>query len=319
MNILITGVAGFIGSHLAEKLLHKKHCIMGIDNFDNFYPLDLKKRNISDFINNGNFKFYEGDVRNGELLKTIFTENKIDVIVHLAAKGGVRPSILKPREYFDVNVVGTLNVLEAMKIFKVNKLVFASSSSVYGNNDKTPFSENDNVDYPISPYAATKKSGELLCHTYHHLYNFDITCLRFFTVFGPRQRPDLAIHKFTNKILNGESIDVYGDGSNSRDYTYIEDIVDGVTKSISNLSGFNIFNLGESKTITLNSMIAVLEKYIGKKAIKNYLPMQEGDVITTFADITKAKKMLGYNPEWDFDAGIREFVKWKTILNSSEY
>ena len=318
MNILITGVAGFIGSHLAEKLLSKKNYIIGIDNFDKFYSIDIKRRNISGFSNDSNFMFYEGDIRNDKLLKEIFKENKIDAIVHLAAKAGVRPSISQPHEYYDVNINGTLNILETMKEFGVKKLVFASSSSVYGNNKKIPFSEDDNVDFPISPYAATKKSGELLCHTYHHLYNFDITCLRFFTVFGPRQRPDLAIHKFTDKILNGESIDVYGDGSTSRDYTYIEDIVDGVTKSISNLYGFNIFNLGESKTITLSAMIAVLEKCIGKKAIKNYLPMQEGDVITTFADITKTKNILGYSPVWEFDVGIREFVKWKTILNASE-
>jgi len=318
LNILITGVAGFIGSHLAEKLLSKKNYIIGIDNFDKFYSIDIKRRNISGFSNDSNFMFYEGDIRNDKLLKEIFKENKIDAIVHLAAKAGVRPSISQPHEYYDVNINGTLNILETMKEFGVKKLVFASSSSVYGNNKKIPFSEDDNVDFPISPYAATKKSGELLCHTYHHLYNFDITCLRFFTVFGPRQRPDLAIHKFTDKILNGESIDVYGDGSTSRDYTYIEDIVDGVTKSISNLYGFNIFNLGESKTITLSAMIAVLEKCIGKKAIKNYLPMQEGDVITTFADITKTKNILGYSPVWEFDVGIREFVKWKTILNASE-
>jgi len=311
MIILITGVAGFIGSHLAEKLLLADELIIGIDNLDNFYDPEIKRKNISSFAQNKNFIFYEGDVRNAEFLKKIFSSHRIDVTVHLAAKAGVRPSIFSPKEYYDVNMNGTINILESIKDLDVKKIVFASSSSVYGNKENIPFSENDNVDYPISPYAASKKAGELLCHSYYHLYGFDITCLRFFTVYGPRQRPDLAINKFASAILNDELITFYGNGNTTRDYTYIDDIVNGILKAIDHLNGYRIYNLGESKVVSLKQMVETLEKELNKKANLQLLPMQPGDVFKTCADISKARKELGYSPRWAFEDGIKEFVKWK--------
>jgi UDP-glucuronate 4-epimerase len=309
MKILITGVAGFIGSSLAERLISGNE-IYGIDNFDPFYPPDIKKSNISGLIGNRDFKLFESDIRSSHQLSEIFLENNFDLVIHLAAKAGVRPSIQDPVGYYETNVRGTMNILEAMRESNVKKMIFASSSSVYGNNSKVPFSELDTVDFPISPYAASKKAGELLCHTYHHLYGFDITCLRFFTVFGPRQRPDLAIHKFTNAIYNKEEFHLFGDGSTSRDYTYIDDIIDGISLSMSSIGGFKIYNLGESKTITLREMVDALVKVTGIEAKLQYLPMQPGDVVRTFADITLAKKELGYNPRWNFIDGLIEFINW---------
>ena len=245
------------------------------------------------------------------MIDQVFIQHKIDVVVHLAARAGVRPSINNPEEYYSTNVLGTLNILNAMKKHAVSRMIFASSSSVYGNNRKVPFAENDNVDYPISPYAATKKASELLCHTFHHLYNFDIFCLRFFTVFGPRQRPDLAINKFTDLILEGKNIEVFGDGTSARDYTYITDIVDGITASMNVLKGYEIINLGESRPIQLTDMVDALALSLNKPVNKINKPMQPGDVQVTFADITKAKKMIGYEPKWNFNDGIHEFIKWK--------
>ncbi len=313
MNFLITGFAGFIGSHLTEKLLATKNFVVGVDNFDPFYDRSIKEKNISNFVNNKNLFFYESDINDKESLKKIFNENKIDIVIHLAAKAGVRPSIADPIGYYNTNVLGTLNILEAMKESGCKKMIFASSSSVYGNNKKIPFSEDDSVDNPISPYAATKKVGELLCHTYHHLYDFDIFCLRFFTAYGPRQRPDLAIHKFAKLIIDGKPIPFYGDGSTERDYTYIDDIIDGIIGAMSNLKGYDIFNLGESRTITLSHMVETLENNIGKKAILNKLPLQPGDVERTFADISKAKNRLGYNPKYSFEDGISNFIDWLDI------
>jgi UDP-glucuronate 4-epimerase len=243
-------------------------------------------------------------------LNEILSSAPIDVVIHLAAKAGVRPSIESVSEYYDVNVNGTISVLESMKKHKVKKMLFASSSSIYGNNVKVPFSEVDVVDNPISPYASTKKSGELLCHVYHHLYNFDISCLRFFTVYGPRQRPDLAIHKFTRLIQENKPIPFYGDGSSSRDYTYIEDIVNGIYCALTNLGGYKIYNLGESNVITLEQLVKVIENAVGKKALLNQLPMQQGDVSRTYADISKAKSEIGYSPKYTFEEGIKNFVDW---------
>lgn len=309
-RILITGAAGFIGSNLADDLLEKGFSVMGIDNFDPFYSREIKESNISAARKRRSFKFLEGDIRDAGFLDKCFSEFKPNTIVHLAAKAGVRPSIKDPASYFDVNVNGTLNLLEAMKSNSISRLLFASSSSVYGNNEKVPFAESDNVDFPVSPYAASKKAGELLCHTYHHLYNLDIFCLRFFTVYGPRQRPDLAINKFTRAMLNNEPITLFGDGSSSRDYTYISDIVHGIEKAMDNLKGFDIFNLGESDAISLSKLVSLLEKGIGKNADISYLPVQDGDVFRTFADITRAKSMLGYNPVVNIEEGIRNYVRW---------
>jgi UDP-glucuronate 4-epimerase len=309
MRILVTGAAGFIGSNLTDYLLKSGHTAFGIDNFDAYYEREIKEKNITSALKNSKFEFNEGDIRDSDFLNNCFKSFKPDLIVHLAAKAGVRPSIVNPKEYYDVNVMGTLNLLEAMRKHNVRKLVFASSSSVYGNNAKVPFSETDIVDNPISPYAASKKAGELLCHTYFHLYNFDIFCLRFFTVYGPRQRPDLAIHKFTKAILKGEPISLFGDGSSKRDYTYIDDIIQGINGAINNLKGFDIFNLGESGTISLKDLVSLIEKYTGRKASLTFSPMQDGDVNQTYADIRKAKSLLGYSPNVNIEAGIEKFVR----------
>ena len=310
MIILITGIAGFIGSHLGEKLVSYGHTVLGIDNFDPFYSKNSKIENLKQLKASDQFFFFEEDIRNGLSINNIFENNKIDVVIHLAAKAGIRPSIEHASEYCEVNINGTLNLLESMRQNSVSKLIFASSSSVYGNNTKVPFSEMDPVDNPISPYAATKRSGELLCNVYSHLYQFDISCLRLFTVFGPRQRPDLAIHKFTRLIDLDKPIPFFGDGSTARDYTYIDDIVEGIMCSLNKLKGFNIYNLGESRTVTLNKLIHAIESVINKKAILERHSLQPGDVQQTFADITKAQKELGYDPKYDLEMGIQKFVDW---------
>ena len=312
-NYLITGGAGFIGSHLVDSLLSEGNNVTAFDNFDKFYSRDIKLNNISSALTFDNYQLIEGDIRNGEVLGELFNSNHYDIVVHLAAKAGVRPSIENSVEYYDVNINGTLNILEAMRKFDVKNLIFASSSSVYGNNKIVPFAESDNVDNPISPYAATKKSGELLCHTYYHLYDFKINCLRFFTVYGPRQRPDLAINKFTKKIMNGETIQMFGDGTTKRDYTYIDDIVQGIILAIENLNGYDIFNLGESRTIMLKELISLLEKTIGSNANIEKLPLQPGDVEQTYADISKARELLKYNPQFEIEEGIKNFIEWLKI------
>ena len=320
MNILVTGAAGFIGSHVCEHFISEGHNVTGLDNFDNFYSIDFKNLNLSGIKENPKFQFHEGDIRDIKTLDSIFSSSKINVVVHLAAKAGVRPSIESVAEYYDVNVNGTVTLLESMKMHDVKKMLFASSSSIYGNNSKVPFSESDFVDHPISPYASTKKSGELLCHVYSHLYDFDITCLRFFTVFGPRQRPDLAIHKFTRLIDEGKPIPFYGDGSTSRDYTYIDDIVNGISCALTHLSKYHVYNLGESKVIDLKKLVETIENSLGKKATLNKLPFQPGDVKITYADITKAKKEIGYNPKYDLETGVKKFIQWynlyKPVLSS---
>jgi len=309
--ILVTGGAGFIGSHLCEHLLKMNHQVVCVDNFNSFYDPVIKERNISSVKNNKEFSLFKADIRNRNELSDIFKKSRPELIIHLAAMPGVRPSIENPFLFFDVNVTGTLVVLETMRSFGINKMIFASSSSVYGNNSKVPFSESDPVENQISPYASSKRACELLCYTYHSLYKFDIFCLRFFTVYGPRQRPDLAIHKFTSRILENKPIQVFGDGNTSRDYTYISDIIEGIYKSVIRLKGFNIYNLGESRTISLSNMIGILENALGKEAIKEFLPPQPGDVERTFADISKARNELDYDPVFDFKKGIEEFVRWK--------
>jgi len=306
---LVTGAAGFIGSHLCERLLDDGWAVVGVDNFDGFYDPRIKRRNITECLKNERFRLVEADIRNRAAMNEAVGDG-VEVIVHLAAKAGVRPSIAEPLEYADVNVNGTVVLLESAREHKIDKFVFGSSSSVYGNNEKVPFSEDDNVDCPISPYAATKKAGELLCHTYHYLCGMSVTCLRFFSIYGPRQRPDLAIHKFAKLIEQGKPIPVYGDGSMMRDFTYIDDIIDGTVAAIDKCRGFNIYNLGESQPITVNALIAELEKALGKKAVKEYIPTQPGDVQRTFADITKAARDLGYQPTTFIQNGLEKFVAW---------
>lgn len=310
MTFLVTGAAGFIGSHVCEYFINQGHSILGIDNYDHFYAKKLKELNLEELRKSTNFKFHETDIRDEKNITGILSDNEVDAVIHLAAKAGVRPSIESIEEYYDVNVNGTVVLLEAMRKNNVKKMLFASSSSIYGNNSKVPFSETDTVDYPISPYASSKKSGELLCHVYTHLYNFDITCLRFFTVYGPRQRPDLAIHKFTRLIDQGKPIPFYGDGTTSRDYTYIEDIVNGINCAINHLKGYQLFNLGESNVVSLNKLVETIEKCLNKKATLNKQPMQPGDVFKTYADISRAKTEIGYNPKFEFEKGIIEFVNW---------
>jgi UDP-glucuronate 4-epimerase len=310
MIILVTGAAGFIGSNTCEHLIDLGNSIIGIDNFDDFYPRNTKEKNLSTLRQNNRFQFHEADIRNRRQLDAIFSSNNIDAVIHLAAKAGVRPSIENIEDYYDVNINGTVCLLETMKIHNVKKMLFASSSSVYGNNKNIPFNEADSVDNPISPYASTKKSGELLCYVYYHLYGFDITCLRFFTVYGPRQRPDLAIHKFTRLINTGNPIPFYGDGTTARDYTYINDIVCGIECALNKMDGYNIYNLGGSGVVDLKTMVQNIEEILGKKAILNRLPAQMGDVEITYADINKAKSEIGYDPAFPFKNGIRLFIEW---------
>ncbi|UCF15934.1 MAG: GDP-mannose 4,6-dehydratase [Phycisphaerales bacterium] len=309
MRMMVTGAAGFIGSHLCERLLDNGCMVIGIDNFDDFYDPQIKRRNINDCLKRDEFQLVEADIRDNEAMDKAIGPG-VETIVHLAAKAGVRPSIAEPLVYCDVNINGTMILLELAKEHNIDKFVFASSSSVYGNNKKVPFSEQDNVDFPISPYAATKKACELMCHTYHHLCGMSITCLRFFTVYGPRQRPDLAIHKFARLIEHGRPIPVYGDGTMMRDFTYIDDIIDGTVAAIDKCSGFNIYNLGESQPTKVNDLIVEIENALGKKAVKEHLPLQPGDVERTFADITQAAKDLGYDPKTDIRTGLVKFTEW---------
>jgi len=316
---LITGIAGFIGSHLAEALQGRK--LIGIDNFNDFYDPEIKRKNWAEVQLNSEAILYEGDIRDISFLDKVFSENKISTVVHLAAMAGVRPSLKNPMLYEDVNIKGTINILECMKKNQIKNYVFASSSSVYGESKEAPFHENMKIDHPISFYAATKKAGEELNHVYAHLYGIKTINLRFFTVYGPRQRPDLAIHKFTRLIYDGLPVQIYGDGSFKRDFTYIEDILDGIIKSIyftEKQKGFlfETLNLGESMTTDVNTMIALIEKYLKIKAQRQYLPPEPGDVPLTYADISKAKKLIGYAPKTKIEEGIEKFVGWFKKKNS---
>ncbi|MDD2440423.1 MAG: SDR family NAD(P)-dependent oxidoreductase [Methanosarcinaceae archaeon] len=310
MTILVTGCAGFIGSSVVDRLLDSGEEVVGLDNMDSYYEPSIKKKNIEHNLQNPNFYFKQTDIRDLKALEKIFKNFKIETIIHLAARAGVRPSIEAPLLYEDVNIKGTLNLLELSKIHKPANLIVASSSSVYGINKKVPFRETDNVDKAISPYAASKKACETFCYTYHHLYGLPIVCLRFFTVYGPRQRPEMAIHKFTRLIDEGLEIQMYGDGTSKRDYTYISDIVDGIIRSMDIKEGYEILNLGNSKVVELRYLIHLIEKNLGKKAIIKQLPDQPGDVPITYSDISKAKELLGYAPQTSIEEGIEKFVKW---------
>ncbi len=310
MKIFLTGGAGFIGSHLTRSLLTQGHTVICIDNLNDFYDPNIKVNNLKEFQDKRAYHFYQNDIRDKGALKQIFSTHKIDLVIHLAAQAGVRPSIDDPELYYAVNIMGTLNILEQMKASGCKKMIFGSSSSVYGNNKTTPFSESHAVDHPISPYAATKKSGELLCHTFHKLYNIDIFCLRFFSVYGPGQRPEMAIAKFTKAIFENDTIPMFGDGSSERDYTYVDDIVNGILLSIKNLKGFDVFNIGESNTISLRKLIQLIENICEKKALIKQLPMQAGDVSITYADISKARRELGYAPKTNIEEGVRRYVNW---------
>ena len=312
MNILITGGAGFIGSTLADRLIKEGNKIIVIDNFNDYYDVSLKEKNVSVNLNNPEYKLYRGDICDENLVNKIFEENEINCVVHIAARAGVRPSLENPLEYIRTNIYGTTNILEQMKLHNVKKLVFASSSSVYGNCTAEKFSEDLKVTEPISPYAATKSACEQIIYTYSKLYEIQSVCLRFFTVYGPKQRPDLAIRKFTELIEQGKPIPVYGDGSTKRDYTFIEDIIDGICSAIKyDKTHYEIINLGGGSPVTLNEMISTIEEVLGKKAIIDRLPMQPGDVNKTVSDITKAKNLLGYSPKTSFKEGIRKFVEWR--------
>ena len=310
MNIVVTGGAGFIGSHLCEKLISLGSKIICIDDFDNFYNPAIKENNISEVTGSNHFKLYRSDITNPTQMEKIFSENSIDMVIHLAARAGVRPSIQNPLLYERVNILGTMNLLECCKKYNVTKFIFASSSSVYGGNKKLPFSEEDNVDHPISPYAATKKAGELICYTYYDLYKISIYCFRFFTVYGPRQRPEMAIHKFTRQILKGEDIEIYGDGSSSRDYTYIDDVISGILSSLEQIGGFEVINLGNSNTVKLIDLIRLIEITTGEKGNLKFTKSQPGDVFITYADIRKARKMLKYLPKTNIKEGLVKFVNW---------
>ena len=321
-NYLITGAAGFIGSHLADQLLKLGHHIIAIDNMIENYSLKLKEDNIKKNLKNKNYQFYRIDIRNKDNLQQLFKHEKIDVVIHLAGLAGVRKSIDNPIIYEEVNCIGTQNILECMKEHNIKNIIFSSSSSVYGNRTEIPFKETDRTDMQISPYAATKKADELFLYVYHNLYNINTMILRFFTVYGPRQRGDLAISKFVKAILENKPIEMYGDGSTSRDYTYIDDIIDGILKSIkyveTNNNVYEVLNLGNSNPIKLKDMIRTIEIAINKKAIIINKPMQQGDVNITYAQIDKAKKLIQYEPKTDFITGINLFVKW-FIQNKTLY
>lgn len=312
MTILVTGGAGFIGSHLVERLLSRGEKIVAVDNFNDFYLPAYKRENISSVIQNPLFTLFETDIRNISACKEVFEKHHIEKVIHLAAQAGVRPSIEQPLLYEEVNCKGTLNLLELSRIYKVKQFIFGSSSSVYGNNKKIPFSEDDPVNEPISPYAATKRAGELYCYNYHHLYQLPVACLRFFTVYGPRQRPDLAIRKFTKLIDDSQPITMYGDGTTERDYTYFSDIIDGIVSVLNTKINFEIFNLGDSNPIQLVRLIELIEQELGKKAHINRLPVQPGDVQRTYADIRKAEHFLRYKPKVPVEQGIQLFIAWHT-------
>ena len=311
---LITGGAGFIGSTLADKLLEKDFNVIVVDNFNNFYDPQIKENNVKNNLNNPKYKLERVDIRDEKALENVFNENKIDGIFHLAAMAGVRPSIEDPILYQQVNGIGTQVLLEQAKKHSIKNLVMASSSSVYGNCKEVPFREDFIVDFAISPYAATKKANEVMAHVYHKLFDMNIIMLRFFTVFGPRQRPDLAINKFTRLMLEGKEIPMFGDGTTSRDYTFVNDIVDGIIKSMEyeekNENVYEILNLGNSSPISLKGMIDIIGKVLNIEPVINQLPMQPGDVERTYADISKAKKLIGYEPKTSFEDGIKKFVEW---------
>lgn len=315
MHILVTGGAGFIGGHLCRRLLQDGHTVSAIDNFDPYYDRSIKEEGIQDLHGHPDFRFYEHDINNTSFLLSVLGGQDIDAVIHLAAKAGVRASIENPVGCAHFNITGTQSMLDFARQMGIKTFIFGSSSSVYGNNDKVPFSEQDAVHNPISPYAASKRSGELLAHTYHHLYEMSVHCLRFFTVYGPRQRPDLAIHKFARQLLSGKQITMYGDGTTSRDYTYVEDIVDGVLASVQRAHAieepeYEIINLGGSETTMLKDLIMAIGEAVDIEPSIQQLPRQPGDVKRTYADVRKAGDLLGYSPSISIEEGLQRFGNW---------
>ena len=310
MHILVTGGAGFIGSHLTQRLLARGDRVTVLDDFNDFYDPSLKRENIARFVERPDYRLVEGDIRDEALVDRLFAEGKLDAVIHLAARAGVRPSLAEPILYEDVNCIGTLRLLEAARRHGPDLFLFGSSSSVYGINEKVPFSEDDAVNQPISPYATTKRAGELLCYNYHHLYGFRTACLRFFTVFGPAQRPEMAIHKFTDLLWKGKTVPMYGDGSSRRDYTYVDDIVDGLVATLELAPGFEILNLGGADTTSLKDLVHWIAAELAVEPSIDYLPAQPGDVPITYADVSKAARLLGYAPRVPIREGLRRFVAW---------
>jgi UDP-glucuronate 4-epimerase len=314
-KILVTGGAGFIGSHTTRALLDRGDEVVCLDNFNDYYSPDRKRKNVLSFLAHPGYTLIEGDIRERETLETLFSAHKPERIVHVAAMAGVRYSIRYPERYESVNVRGTLNMLEMARRYHVENFVFASTSSIYGARHKVPFSEEDRVDWPVSPYAATKRACELMAYAYHHLYELNFTALRFFTVYGPRGRPDMAPYLFTEAVFQGKELKMFGDGSSSRDYTYIADIVQGVVAALDKPLGYEIINLGNNRTIFLRDFIALVERLVGKKANVVQHPMPPGDVPRTCADISKARRLLGYDPQTPFEQGLARFVKWyRTVV-----
>ena len=315
-KILLTGGAGFIGSSVTDALLKRGDQVTVIDNFNDFYDPAIKRQNAAEITAAGAV-VVEGDIRDGELIRKLFEEGDFDGVIHLAAMAGVRPSLLDPMLYEDVNMRGTLNILAELQKRPKIRFVFASSSSVYGGNERVPFREDDEIHHPVSPYAATKRAGELMCYTFHHLYGIPTACLRFFTVYGPRQRPEMAIHKFVRAVHEGQPIPFFGDGTTRRDYTYIDDIVDGVVKSLDHCEGYEIYNLGESDTTSLSELVQMIGEVCGKEPVLDRQGMQPGDVVITYADISKAKERIGYTPKTLIREGLERFVDWYRARNPS--
>lgn len=315
-RVLVTGAAGFIGSHLSERLLDEEVQVWGLDNFDSFYAPNLKRRNLQEALSRSGFHFVEGDVRDAVLLGGLLSDVSFDAVVHLAARPGVRPSLDEPTACFDSNVMGTITLLEAMRVQHVKRLVFGSSSSVYGSRQATPFREDDAADRPASPYAASKRSGELLCHTYHHLHGLSVFCLRLFTVYGPRQRPDLAIHKFARLLTRGEKLPLYGDGTSSRDYTYVDDAVEGIVRSLGRLERrnedpqFAVLNLGNGTPIELTDLVDAMAEAFGVVPDVEHLDCQPGDVPVTCAATERAREFLNFEADISLEEGLRRFAEW---------
>jgi UDP-glucuronate 4-epimerase len=309
-TVLVTGGAGFIGSHLAERLLGDGHAVIVLDNFDRFYDPAIKWRNVEPARRNSRYRLVEGDIRDDDALERVFRADPPQAVIHLAARAGVRPSIEDPVLYSSVNLDGTTRLLEACRRHGVERFLFGSSSSVYGNNPKVPFAEEDPVDHPISPYAATKKAGEVLCHAFHHLFGIRVACLRFFTVYGPRQRPEMAIHKFTRRLSKGLPVEQYGDGESARDYTYVSDIVEGVVRALERCSGYHVWNLGGARTIRLGELVGRIAGELGVEPRVRQLPDQPGDVQQTWADVTRAARELDWVPQVPLDEGLPQFIRW---------
>ncbi|NRA06532.1 MAG: GDP-mannose 4,6-dehydratase [Myxococcales bacterium] len=309
-RVLVTGAAGFIGSHVTDRLLGEGRSVVGVDSFDPFYPASMKRRNLAGALSSARFELVESDIRDREAMQALFARGGFDGVVHLAALAGVRPSLERPADYADVNVRGSAQLFEAAVRYGLPRLVFASSSSVYGEREDGPFRESDPVERPISPYAATKRAGELLAHSFHHAHGLPVICARIFTAYGPRQRPDLAIRKFAERMLAGEPLSIYGDGSSLRDFTFISDLVDGLVAALDSDLDFSLLNLGAGHRLSVLEVVKTLEHELRVPAVLDYLPAQTGDVRRTWADITAAREALGYAPRVNFQEGVRLFVSW---------